>query len=101
MVNPIRPDEASGIYRRLVAATPEGAAGSGRTQDAGGAGNRRQDEVHISEQGQARLRLLDAISAEPAIRADLVARLREQISSGSYEVDGDAIAAAMLDEGLR
>lgn len=101
MVNPIRPNEASSIYRRLVGATAESTGGSGRTQDAGGAGNRRQDQVHISEQAQTRLRLLEAVRSEPAARADLVARLKEQISSGDYEIDGDAIAEAMLDEGLR
>jgi negative regulator of flagellin synthesis FlgM len=48
------------------------ASGPGRTQGA--------DEVNISAAGEAA-----AQAAEGGVRADLVARVREQIAAGTYE----------------
>ncbi|GIX02093.1 MAG: flagellar biosynthesis anti-sigma factor FlgM [Thermogutta sp.] len=42
-----------------------------------------QDEVQISELGQ----LLDKVHELPDIRADLVARIRQEIAAGTYETE--------------
>lgn len=103
MVQPIRPNEASSIYQRVVGSAAEAAdRASGGTRRADGAAVAgRRDEVTISSQGQTLRRLIDQVRAQPDLRAGRVAELRAQIASGEYRVDGDALAELLVDGGLR
>ena len=103
MVQPIRPQDASGVYRQQAAATAGAKAAEGGT-DAGqaraaGRGGRRADQVQLSSQAQELQRALDAVTAEPDVRAARVDALRQQVASGTYEVDARAIASRMVREG--
>lgn len=103
MVQPIRPNEASGIYQRVVGSAADAAdrtSDGTRRADGASVGGRR-DEVTISNQGQTLRRLIDQVRAQPDLRADRVAELRAQVASGEYRVDGDALAELLIDEGLR
>ena len=106
MVQPIRPQDASGVYRQQAAATA-GTRGAQGASDAGNAGNagsvngagRRTDRVQLSPQAQEMQRALDAVAAQPDVRAERVAELRQQVADGTYEVDARAIASRMVREG--
>lgn len=39
----------------------------------------------------------DVVASQPDVRADKVAALKQQIASGSYQVDTRVLAAKMLD----
>lgn len=104
MVNPIRPGDATGVYRRLVGAAADAAeATEGTTRARAGTpgGSRHVDEVSISESGQTLRRLIDAVSAQPDVRADRVAQLKAQIERGEYRLDSATVAERMIDEGVR
>jgi negative regulator of flagellin synthesis FlgM len=63
-------------------------------------GDSKGDKVELSDQAkqiQAATRLINAM---PDVREDLVAQIREKISSGTYRIDPGKIAAAMLKEAL-
>ncbi|UCF66053.1 MAG: flagellar biosynthesis anti-sigma factor FlgM [Acidobacteriota bacterium] len=59
-----------------------------------------RDAIQLSEQAQELGRLREALASSPEIRQELVERLREQIGSGLYRVDGTRVADAMLREEL-
>lgn len=100
MIQPIRPNDATGVYRRM-AGSVDGAAGA-PAENAGGASSAvRRDQVTISDQAQALRRLVEQVKAQPELREERVAELRAQIAAGEYQVDGDALAALLVDEGLR
>jgi negative regulator of flagellin synthesis FlgM len=42
-----------------------------------------------------------ALSETPDVRADKVARIKEQIASGTYNIDPSDVAAAMLKNGFK
>ena len=103
MVQPIRPQDASGIYRQQATATSR-AAGAGNTPEAGGSrgagrAGRRADHVELSSQAQEMQRALEAVNDQPEIRADRVTELRAQIADGTYRVDARTIAARLVQEG--
>ncbi len=58
------------------------------------------DSVQLSERAQEIHRLRDAIEMSPETRGELVARLREEIATGQYRIDGTKIASAMLEDDL-
>ena len=100
MIQPIRPNDATGVYRRM-AGSVDGAPGA-VGENAGGATSAvRRDQVTISDQAQTLRRLIEQVKAQPELREERVAELRAQIAAGEYQVDGDALAALLVDEGLR
>lgn len=103
MVQPIRPNDATGIYRRVVGSADEGAgdAANRTPRTGGGPSGARRDQVTISDQAQILHRLVEQVRAQPELRDARVAELRAQIASGEYQVDGDALAELLVDEGLR
>ena len=98
MIQPIRPNDAAGVYQRHVAPA-EGALAEGATRTGDGARRpgRRSDEVSISQQAQQLQRLLSAVSDQPDVREARVAELRQQLAEGTYDVDAAAIAARLVD----
>lgn len=100
MVQPIRPHDASGIYRRQVtsAEAAEAAADGRRASQATG---RRTDRVTLSEGAREFARIMDAVSQAPDTRAARVDDLKSRIESGQYEVDYYGLASLLHDRGLR
>ncbi len=56
------------------------------------------DTVQFSERAQEIRRLRDAIDTSPDLRQELVERLRGEIASGQYRIDGTKIAGGILSE---
>lgn len=101
MIQPIRPQEASGIYQRQVDHAGEtGTAGSRRGGASAGQPGVRHDEVSVSSNARQLRAVMEAMPSVPGERADVVAQLRQQVSEGSYQVDADAVATRLLDDGL-
>lgn len=102
MVQPIRPQDATGIYQRQVAQTEAAeAVAAQRGGSRGAAGGRRADQVTLSEGAHAFVRAMDAVTAQPDVRADRVAQLRARLEAGTYQVDASRVARRLYDHGLR
>ncbi|MCK9486196.1 MAG: flagellar biosynthesis anti-sigma factor FlgM [Dehalococcoidia bacterium] len=100
MVQPIRPHDASGIYRREVSNSAAVEA-AGDTRRAGsGASTRRTDRVTLSEGAREFARIMQDVQRAPDVRADRVAALRQQIEAGEYVVDHTGLAALLADRGF-
>lgn len=57
---------------------------------------RGSDRVELSTNGAAIERLKKTMQVAPDFRADRVAQLKARIDAGTYQVDGKAVAARML-----
>jgi len=103
-IQPIRPQDASGIYRRNVVATggtPNGVPLTDRSQgDAGARGARRTDSVSLSGEAQELRRVLSAIRDLPDTREARITHIREQLANGVYSRDVANIAERMIEEGV-
>lgn len=101
MVQPIRPHDASGIYRREVtnSAAAE-AAGDPRRAGAAGGASRRTDRVTLSEGAREFAKIMQSVQQAPDVRADRVAALKQQVESGTYVVDHTGLAALLADRGF-
>jgi flagellar biosynthesis anti-sigma factor FlgM len=95
MVQSVRPQDASGVYRRTIDATqPVDAATPQRT--GGPTRARRADTVALSEQGLQLARALEAANAAPEVRAELVDQIKLSVADGTYRVAAGAIALRLL-----
>lgn len=99
MIDPIRPQDATGVYQRQVDATGgAGRATPGRRTAAAGAGGRRADSVTLSEQARGLQRALAVVTGLPDVRNERIAEIRARLASGDYHIDADEIAQRMLEE---
>src|SRR5262245_41449139 len=57
------------------------------------------DGVELSDQARLAARASAAVNAAPDVREALVAELRQRVQDGTYRVDDDALARALLAEG--
>ena len=97
-VEPVRPQDASGIYRRNVARAAEAAqerAQQGRRPGAA----RRSDQIALSDEARGLRAALEVVDAQPEVRAELVAEVRRQIQDGAYGIDAREIARRLLARG--
>jgi flagellar biosynthesis anti-sigma factor FlgM len=101
MVQPIRPQDATGVYRRHVAEPGSSSStGGGESVRESAGGGRRSDSVSLSSRASTLRRVLPSVADTPDVRAARVEALREQIAGGGYEVDAEAIAHRLLMDGL-
>ena len=99
MIEPVRPRDASGIYRQQLARSAAHAADERPRTVAGGARGRRTDQIHLSARASELRQVLAAVHAQPEGRAELVATIRREIADGSYRVDARGIARRLMTEG--
>jgi len=99
MVQPIRPHDASGIYRRQVSSAEAAEAVAEGRRGAQSAG-RRTDQVNVSEGAREFGRIMDAVKDAPDARASRVADLKSRIDSGQYEVDYFGLANLLHQRGV-
>ena len=99
MIEPVRPQDASGIYRQQVARSAVQAADERPRAVAAGARGRRADQIHLSERARELREALAAVQAQPEARAELVAAIRREIAGGSYRLDAREIARRLMTEG--
>jgi negative regulator of flagellin synthesis FlgM len=92
----IRDVNAAAIARTYTRQVGGGEGGSGRTNAAGVSSRARTDSVSMSNVRQEVMRVRDVVAAQPDVRPEKVAALKQQISQGSYEIDTRTLAAKML-----
>lgn len=101
MVQPIRPHDASGIYRREVSNSAAAEAAGDPRRAGGAAGSaRRTDRVTLSEGAREFARIMERVQQAPDVRADRVAALKQQVDAGEYLVDHTGLAALLADRGF-
>ena len=98
MIEPVRPQDASGIYRRNIARSAEAAELGGVPAGRRPAATSRSDEIMLSTQARDLRGVLAAVADQPETRAELVAALRQELADGTYRPDPAAIARRMLAE---
>ncbi|MDH4120845.1 MAG: flagellar biosynthesis anti-sigma factor FlgM [Deltaproteobacteria bacterium] len=64
-------------------------------------GQYREDGVLVNRQSLTIHKVREAIKAEPEVRADKVAQLKDQVRKGNYQVDSAKLAERMLTASLR
>lgn len=103
MVNEVNPignkpvgNPTAGTGRSAGAQAKPDAAQTGSSDSATSSSASAQDTVNLSEQGQEIARLQRALAQLPDIDSARVSEIREQISSGSYSVDVEALAEKIL-----
>ncbi len=103
MIQPIRPQDASGIYQRQVSNARDASDVAATRTDAArpGGASRRTDRVAVSDEARTFARVMQAVTEAPDVRADRVAELRERIASGDYRVEADALARLLVDRGVQ
>lgn len=104
MMQPIRPQDASNVYRQQAASTTRA---GGATPPVGGEPGdqsaarsaRRIDRVTLSSEGLQLQRVLDSLAQVPDVREERVAALRQQIADGTYDRGLDEVAARIVENG--
>lgn len=56
------------------------------------------DQMNISSKGMQIKKLADQLEAEPEVRAEKIAHLKEEIAAGNYHVDSEKLAESLLEE---
>ena len=55
-----------------------------------------QDKVQISDRSREIARVRELVNAAPEVRSDKVAEMKEKLASGTYSVNGEQVAEAMM-----
>lgn len=100
MVQPIRPQDATGIYQRQVAQADAADAAARRNGVQRSANGHRTDQVTLSEDAHAFARIMREVAGQPDARAARVEALRASIASGTYDVDAVTIAQRLYERGI-
>ncbi len=100
MIQPIRPNDATGVYGRQITSADSAAEESPGEAPAIRRAGGRSDRVTISERAQELRRLLAAASGAPDVREARIADIRQQLAEGGYQLDITGIAERLVDEGL-
>lgn len=101
MIQPIRPQDATGVYQRQVEQAPRvGTARQAGQSGSGGPVAGRHDQVSVSGRAQQLRRVMEVMPEVSEIREGRIAELQAQVEAGDYEVDATNIARRLLDDGL-
>ena len=99
MIQPIRPQDASGVYQRQVEQAPPTGPTRGHGAAAPGVGA-RHDEVTVSGRAQQLRRVMQVMPEVSDVREARIAALQAQIESGQYDVDATSVAQRLVNDGL-
>lgn len=105
MVQPIRPQDAGGVYRQQSSQAAQAAQEAlanpqRRVRSAGGEGSPRADRVQLSERAHTLARIGSAVSDAPDVREARVAELRARVEAGEYHVNATALAQRLAGLGV-
>ncbi len=102
MIQPIRPQDASGIYQRQVTQAQDAIEAAGpRRADGAHVPGRRTDQLSLSDEARVFARVMQAVTEAPDTRAARVAELRDRVDAGQYRVDADMLARLLIERGVQ
>jgi flagellar biosynthesis anti-sigma factor FlgM len=82
----------------LTPATPAGSApAAGKTAPAQG----QADQLTLSPEAQLLKAAAEAAAGDPAVRADLVEKMRALLAEGKIGTDADSLADSLIDDVLK
>ena len=103
MIQPVRPQDASGVYGKQINADPaQGADAAQSARRAGRGGDPhgpagRTDQVEISNRAREFSRMLRSVTDGPELREANVEAARARLASGEYEINAADIARALVE----
>ncbi|MPZ98537.1 MAG: flagellar biosynthesis anti-sigma factor FlgM [Dehalococcoidia bacterium] len=100
MLQPIRPQDATGVYQRQVLHAAQTEASQRRDAPGAARAARRSDQVSLSTEARDLQRLMRQVAELPEGGEERIAFLRQQVESGDYRVDAAELAQRMAAEGL-
>lgn len=72
------------------------AAGSTATAQPAAAGSKSGESVQLSSEAQQLQKTVDKLRDQPAVDSDRVAKLKQAVADGSYQVDSQRVASKLL-----
>ena len=93
-----KPDALTGQTDALTPTAPAGSSpASGKSAPAQG----QADQLTLSPEAQLLKAAADAAAGDPAVRADLVEKMRALLADGGIGTDADALADSLIDDVLK
>ena len=92
-IDPTRLNPIAGTGIHKISGTPAAPEATGAQAPGAAEGT---DKLVLSQQAAEVRAAHEALSALPETRGELVARLKTQVQSGTYQIDPDAIAEKMI-----
>lgn len=95
-IDPTHLTKASAAAIQQAAPAPAEAPEAAATQSAGAVTH--TDQIALSQQATEVQAAHVALAQTPEVRAELVANLKAQVAEGTYRVDADKVADALLNQ---
>jgi flagellar biosynthesis anti-sigma factor FlgM len=92
-----KPNPLAGQTDALTPTPSAGSAPAGKTAPA----QRRADQLTLSPEAQLLKAAADAAAGDPAVRTELVEKMRALLAEGKIGTDADALAESLLDDVLK
>ena len=92
-----KPNPLTGPTDALAPTPSAGSAPAGKTAPA----QSRADQLTLSPEAQLLKAAADAAAGDPAVRTELVEKMRALLAEGKIGTDADALAESLLDDVLK
>jgi flagellar biosynthesis anti-sigma factor FlgM len=93
-----KPNALTGQTDALAPATPAGSSpAAGKTAPAPS----QTDQLTLSPEAQLLKAAADAAAGDPAVRAELVEKMRALLAEGNIGTDADSLAESLIDDVLK
>jgi flagellar biosynthesis anti-sigma factor FlgM len=92
-----KPNPLAGQTDALTPTPSAGSAPAGKTAPA----QSRADQLTLSPEAQLLKAAADAAAGDPAVRTELVEKMRALLAEGKIGTDADALAESLLDDVLK
>jgi flagellar biosynthesis anti-sigma factor FlgM len=92
-----KPNALTGQTDALAPTTPAGSSPAGKTTPA----QSQADQLTLSPEAQLLKAAADAAAGDPAVRAELVEKMRALLAEGNIGTDADSLAESLIDDVLK
>jgi flagellar biosynthesis anti-sigma factor FlgM len=92
-----KPNALAGQTDALTPTTPTGSSPAGKTAPA----ESQADQLTLSPEAQLLKAASDAAAGDPAVRTELVEKMRALLAEGKIGTDADSLADSLIDDVLK